>query len=304
MSIKIRLTIAIILMFSLLLGCTKKDQTVEGAANKEQLIVALEQQAEMNNYRFTGQANLNIDWPAFSGKPQQPLTAGLTQMLTNGSMQWHGVSDHLTGRLELDLQLEPHALQTTIDIPVLINHNKLYIQIPLLAATEDEFLSFDLNQQISGWPISTWLTEMINTLDESYFVSFDREDAANTTIGINVTQDNYNELSDALQSSLPSLIHELVDGDMLNNQQAERWNEELTQMDGRFKITTIDQPGYINFGINEDGWIVNIQIALYFDNQVIEIEQAFTDLNDASESFSKQIPEHVRPLEAMIEQFR
>lgn len=305
MSIQTRRTIIAIILcisLSLLIGCTNKDKTEHKIALKEQLIAAFEQQAEIENYRFSGHADLAIDWPAFSGKQLAPLTSSFIAMFASSSMQWHGVSDLTSRRMEIDLQVQPSSLQTTFNIPTLINNSKLYLQLPLFAADEDEYLSYDLQDYGSQLPFASLVTQLTSTLDEEHFTAVEQGD--DTVVGIHVTQDNIAELRSALLASLPSVIDELIGSKLINEQLAELWRHELEQIEERFTITTIDEPGLISFQIDEQGYIVAQQVQLYFDNQVVDIALTFSDINQASDAFEKLLPEKVRPIEPLIEQFR
>src|SRR5690606_19593406 len=103
------MTLAFLTLISV--GCSGGEQLQLDVQN------ALAKQTEMNNYRFSGSANLNLEH-ASAGMNTNPLTTRLITMFTNGKLTWEGVASVEPVRMELSLNLTPHGSNQSIDIPM------------------------------------------------------------------------------------------------------------------------------------------------------------------------------------------
>lgn len=297
-------TLAILLAFSLLLLACSKDETdqdVKREQIKPLLIAAMNKQSDIQTYTFSGEAELYLDWPALTGRSQDPLTSSLTSILTNGKIVWQGVADEQAPRVEVDFTLTPHQFQGQFEVPALINNNKLYIQIPLLATVEDEFLTFDLEPSISNISFMTAMKHLAEAIDEEDYELTDSEDSSDITISLHISKDNIADIVAKLDLQLPAIINELEHQGIISEAQATAWREQRTNSEPiHVSPDQIDQPGIVSFTINEEGFIVRQSYQLYFANQSLQVTYELDQINEAV-SFNQPIPEQTRSINDMFQ---
>lgn len=301
----IYVALMILLALTLLVGCTsKKDDEPhdDDIQLKDELLMALNK--DMGTFHFAGEAKLWLDWPALTGQNLDPLTASMTSALTNGEIAWQGIADLNTSQLEVDLNVRPNEFPADIAVPIIVNNNKLYIQIPLLAAADDEFLTFALDGKVSGSPFTSLLRQVVTALDEAYFEALPEDETPQTTIQVNITKDNVEHIAAAFELHLPGFINEMEQNGLLSHEQAEQWRIQLAnRSESLIHADELDAPGHLSFTINEEGYVSAQSIAIFYANQSLEFQQSLTQINEAV-TFTKPIPQHTRSIEEMMEQWR
>lgn len=298
-------TLAFLLAITLLLvGCSNKEEEGDNEQLKADLIAAISKQSDIQTYVFHGEAELQLDWPALIGQSQDPLTSSLTSILTNGKVAWRGVADEQAPRVEVDLTFSPHQFQGNFEVPAMINHNKLYIQIPLLATSEDEYLTYDLEPGIANVSFVTFMQYLAEAADETYYELIENEASSDRTIAIHINEQNIEDIISKLNSQVPSFITDLDEKGIINDDQANAWREKVTHSE-IFNIIAdqLDQPGVVSFTLNEDGFIISQSLKLYFANQSIEMSHELDQINEAV-TFNKPIPEHTRSIADILNVFQ
>lgn len=299
------MTLSIIFAFSfILLGCSSEDESEQSEQWKATLIAAMNKHSEIETYTFSGEAALQLDWPALTGQVQDPLTSSLTSILTNGKIAWQGVADEQAPRVEVDLTFTPNDFQAQFEVPALLNNNKLYIQIPLLATVEDEYLTYDLEQNLANVSFMTMMRYLAEAVDESYFELVENEASDERTIAFQIDKQNIEDIVSNLDIQLPAIVNDFEQQGIISAEQANDWREQLAHS-SPLHITPeqIDQPGMASFTINEAGFIVSQSFHMYFANQAIEMTQQLDHINEAV-TFNKPMPEHTRSIFDMLNMFQ
>jgi hypothetical protein len=279
----------VILIFSLLIGCSSEDEL------KLEVLEAISKQNEISSYHFNGSANLHLDWASLTQSRQDPLTASLTGLLTNSNIQWEGAAQKESAQLEMDLTIQPHQSDSTFSIPIIIKDNKLYFNIPLLTVSDEEYLYLDLEGDLTSLPFTSILTHIAEAMDEKMFEEINKDDDETTkTIAIHITQENIQEIIESLQTKLPLIITELENSNLINTEKATQWREySASELADKIMITDMDEAGLISFTINQQGFITEQALKLYFANQSLEINNRLDNINQDFQ-FEKEIPEQIR----------
>lgn len=305
--------------------------SVAGCGNGEQLQLdvqkALAKHTEMNNYRFSGSADLSLESPT-AGWSTNPLTAGLLTMITNGQLTWEGVASIEPARVELSLKLIPQGSQQPINIPMLIQDNKMYIHIPAINE-EEQYYEIDMNQlsELSGTdnPLSTEqiggvaqlsssiFHDIISAVNPKRFEEISEPDADLRSINITLEQKQIEEAIDIWYSTFPSIIKQLSDAGYIQPHIQEAWEQKLSQTNQRNSIEnsdqiTLNQPLTLLMKLDDAGFVRESQMIVDITTTdetkdaktwSIDVVNRYDDINQ-NPPFTQPIPTNIKPFSDIL----
>ncbi len=303
--------------------------TVVGCGDGEQLQLdvqkALAKHTEMNNYRFSGSADLSLESPT-AGWSTNPLTAGLLTMITNGQLTWEGVASIEPVRMELALKLTPQGSNQAIDIPMLIQDNKMYIHIPAINE-EKQYYEIDLNQlsELSGAdnPLSTEqisgvgqlsssiFHDIISAINPKRFEEISESGADFRTISITLEQKQIEEAIDIWYSTLPGIITQLSEAGYIQPHIQERWEQNLSQTSHSNSIEDSNQlklnhPLTLLMKLDEAGFVretqmvVDITVTDEAKTWSVDLVNRYDDINQ-NPPFTQPIPTNTKPFTDILD---
>lgn len=321
MKIKWILFVAFIVIISMLTGC------VDGKQLQQDAKTALQMQGEMKNYRFSGNADLQLDLDE-SKAADSPLTGGLIAMFTHGKLAWTGTAGTEPVRFEIDVKLNPNGSDKSIDFPLIIKDNKMYFNIPLLNQ-EDEYFEVDmeqLNKTAQGdKPFSpegllqtqrisqVILSHIIDAMNPKWFKEQSAKNGKEKTITVEIQQDNVEEWMNALFDKLPLIVEELQNQGLVSAEKAGQIKKNIVktkaeQLQKLLKKMQLTKPGRIELTINEQGFVKEQLIQLDYtltgedgtaSKHRIHLYNAVDEIN-RNPAFIKEVPDKVRPFEDLL----
>ncbi len=270
--------IALIFIFSILISCTSEKVEENRTEDlKSKVIEAMNKQKEINNYRFSGEMNLNLNMND-SSSSQNPLTAGLLSMLSHSVIQWQGIAQKSPTELEIDLIIRPHASDLIINIPAMIKDTKLYFNMPMLTLHSNEYLFFELGNE-SNFSFTNMMINVALAIDNNYYERTKSLEEITETITVQITQDSVYTFIQSLQDQFPFLS----ETNILNIQ-----TMELTE------------PAYISITMNDEGYIINQKIKLHYSENTLALQFSMDDINK-SVPFEKETPEETRSFDDILQ---
>jgi hypothetical protein len=314
---KTNVIISVLLLGTLLSGCTKSTHY------KEDVQASLKKQAEMKNYAFSGNADLALGNFIPQAKDSNPITTNLLGILQNSKLAYTGIVNTAPVQLEVDLKATPAALAgATLDLPIILKENKLYLNIPLLSQ-KDEYFSIDLTKlgtaENPKSPLSPDSLKnvsqiassisnlVIADLQEKWFTKAKdqvtlKDGSKATTLSVQVDDKNKAALSTSLQTKLPEIITSLKTNGILSAEQADKLKQS------NFKAIQVTTPSSVIFTIDQAGFIRDQEVNLTFTmpdetgaavNHHINVHQSYEQINQ-SPKFTKEIPQKIKPFEDVL----
>lgn len=319
-----RLVTVFVLTFSLALltaGCVDRGQL------KADMIQAIERQAEMMNYRFSGSARMAVD-PPEGGFSANPLTASLMSMLMKGDLEWEGVASVDPLQLEALLKLTPQGSGKTYEIPLLIKDNKMYIHIPTVNKDE-QFFEIDFQalaemsdntdpspERLSGASeLFAGITgEIVDRIEPKRFdepSESDEDGMRVITAGLN--QKQAKEAVSLWFDAMPAVIDRLASAGYLTPEQSDKWKQNFAtdkraQWEKQSDDLTLGKPLTVSTRIDEQGFVretnLTADLSLETDNGGVknikaDITNRYDDIN-ADPPFTGTIPENVTPFTEIL----
>ncbi|MEX2462440.1 MAG: hypothetical protein WD469_14265 [Paenibacillaceae bacterium] len=314
---KTKIILSILLLGTLLAGC-KEDTHYKLDAQ-----ASITKQIEMKNYVFTGNADIDLGKLISPSKDGNAITANLIGILQNSSIDFNGVANTEPVQLEVDLKAKPVVLAgTSLDLPIILKDNKLYMNIPLLSQ-KDEFFEIDLTKLGSTdhpnsaltpdslkniSQISSSLSKLIvDDMQEAWFkkskdVLTLQDGSKATLLTIVVDDKNKAALSAIFQEKLPKIISTLQTSGILSTEQAEKINQN------NFPSIQIEIPSSIALTIDEAGFIREQQIKLTFSikdaagataTHHLNLKQTYDQINK-NPAFTKEVSAKIKPFEDIL----
>jgi hypothetical protein len=314
---KTKLIIPVLLLGSLLSGCTKDTHY------KEDVQASLKKQIEMKNYSFTGAADLALGNFIPQAKDSNPITTNLLGILQNSKLAYTGIVNTQPVQLEVDLKATPAALAgASLDLPIILKDNKLYLNIPILSQ-KDEYFSIDLTKLGTATnpksplspdslknvsQIASSISKLIiGDMEEKWFDKAKtavtlKDGSKASTLSVQVDEKNKAAISATLQTKLPEIITALNTNGILSAEQAEKLKQS------NFKSIQVVTPSSVVFSIDEAGYIREQQVNLSFTmpdetgtaiNHHINLQQTYEQINK-SPKFTKEIPKKIKPFEDVL----
>lgn len=316
------LLIILVLLVTSVVGCGNGKQLQLDVQN------ALAKHTEMNTYRFSGSADLSLERPAADWS-SNPLTAGLLNMITNGQLTWEGVASVDPVRMELLLKLTPHGSNQPIDIPMLIQDNKMYLHIPAINEAE-QYYEIDLDQlsELSGAgnPLSpeqlggagqlfsSIFHDIISTVNPKRFEEVTNTEAGLRLINITLQQKHVKEVIDIWFTALPGIINQLNAAGYIQPRTLEAWEQKLSQTNHhswveRSDEITLNQPLSLLMKLDEEGFVresqMKVDVTVTDEKKAaktwsVDVVNRYDDINQ-NPPFTQPIPKNVKPFTDILE---
>jgi hypothetical protein len=313
--------IMLVVLATAVVGCGKGKQL---QLDVEQ---ALAKHTEMNNYRFHGSADINLEQPE-GGWSANPLTAGLINMMTNSKMSWEGVASVAPIRTELLLSLTPRSSSQAINIPMLIQDNKMYLHIPAINEPEQYYeINLDELSEMSGTnsPLSvdqlgntgqlfsSISQEIVSSIDPKRFDDVSVKDSDLQSIIIQLNQKHVEDAIDIWFTAAPKILSHLKEAGYIQTQMLESWQQHMTQDDHRSWLErsnefTLNQPISLLTRIDKDGYVRESHMTVDItksDSQAnaktmsIDIVNRYDDINQ-NPAFTQPVPTNIKPFSDIL----
>jgi hypothetical protein len=280
---------------------------------------ALAKHTEMNNYRFHGSTDINIEQPEVDGS-SNPLTAGLINMMTNSKISWEGIASVAPIRMELLLSLTPHNSSQAINIPMLIQDNKMYFHIPAINEPEQYYeINLDERNEMSGTnnPLSvdqlgdagqlfsSISQEIVSSIDPKRFDDVTDKDSDLQSIIITLDQKHIEDAIDIWFTAMPNILSQLNEAGYIQAQMHESWEKHLTQANHRSWMErsnefTLNQPISLLTRIDKDGYVRESHLTqTNAKTWSVDIVNRYDDINQ-SPSFTQPIPTNIKPFSDIL----
>ncbi|MBO9604948.1 MAG: hypothetical protein J7639_03310 [Paenibacillaceae bacterium] len=301
------IVLAAVLAVSLLAGCRNGDGTA-----KQDVLSALGRQAEMNNYRFSGDAELKL-----GNLPQQnglnAVTTSLMTMFLGGKLEWSGVTGDSPLRLEATVKSTPAGSSTALELPILFQDNKLYVNIPLLNK-KDEYYVLGADQLGSAGASALQSLPRIaadasrllaDAIDAKSFKEAKeqvtlKDGTQAKRVTLDITAKNKDAVSTAVSAKWPAFVDSLKSGGLLTNAQADQLKAEAN-----VQLAAGDQ---LAATIDADGFIRELLVKVAFSTaqeggtpQSREINlHAYYDQINRNPAFEKEVPKTTKPFDDVL----
>lgn len=272
-------------------GCSEEQKA------KESMQKALLKQTEMNQYRSSGHAEIRL--------PGIPLI-----------MDWNGAASKNPLRAEADVKLSLPGSEKSVELPLIVQDNRLYLRIPALNQKDEYFVLETASPAGSvGTPLAenlknadqlsrTVYTALIEDLHSGWFRQDPEpvklEDGTTAqTINVNIDANNAASISAAWNKNMPAVFEALRQFGLITDTQA---NKMKTDWSG--KKLQLEAPGQIAFVVDGEGWIrrqnVNLQCTVSSNIQQsaeryqIILASRYEGINRTPD-FHKEIPTRTKP---------
>lgn len=287
------------LFLPLLAAC---DDGPEAKAGMQQ---ALAKQAEAASYRFSGAAELEL--ASIPAPGANPLASGLNALLKNSKLEWSGVAAAEPLRLEADLSVAPQGSSSSFQLPMIINDSKLYVHIPLLNGP-DEYTAWNMAadgeaEAAAKLPVENLknaqgasldiLHLLLDDLDASSF----KRDKKTGELVFSIDEKNSGAVSETWTRQRRAIADKLLQHGLTTNAQA-----EAVAGDGAAPWAIVP-PGEIRLSVDEQGFIAELRVDLYFRSVLqssmpghIRLTNRYEEINQ-NPPFAKDIPSRVKPFE-------
>lgn len=285
----------------LVTGCTPK-----GGQLAEELQAAWANQQEVKTYLTSGSAELQLDLPLPDAE-QRPLTSALLSSLLHSKYEWEGATDTDAARFETDMTITPASLDAAIHLPILIEEATLYFHLPMINKAE-EYMKIPLGDQFDVTAsqvhglFAGWLEGVSAAADSTWLTESKAENPAHRSIHMTINEER-----------LPVIM----------NAAADQWDQMLTQLDeaglnatmlqdaslrATLRNAGFSKDGYLNFTLNEQGYIQEAELSLPFlagepsanaAEQLISIHYTWDRMNEEIQ-FVKAKPTSTKTLDAIF----
>jgi len=313
---KLKLIVPLVLACTILTSCTDVTKTKQEVQN------ALTKQIDMKNDVFSGTIDLDLGNLIPQSTNNNTITNSLIGILQNSKITWQGVENTNPLQMEVDIKATPAALGTTLDLPILLKDNKLYMNIPLLN-TQGKYFSVDLGTDGSGNGQKDALTPdslksvtqvtyqissmLVTDLDPKWFTQVDEPTALkgaqqSNTIIVNIDDANKAEFSKIVQANFPSFIDTFAKSGIITPNQAVLFKQQnITSLQ-------VQSPSKIAITIDESGFIRTFSIQMNFTlhdaagtavKHHINLQQSYEQINQ-NPKFSMPIPSETMPLSDVL----
>jgi len=284
---------------------------------KNDVTAALTKQAEVKQYAFTGEADLNVGLPA-PAADSNAATAVLVSMFSTGKIAWSGLSSTDPLRMEAEYKLTPGGSSASFTLPVIFKDNLIYMSIPLLNKP-GEYFSFNLagsggaaeSQAASdagslknvNQAMSDSVKQLVGDFDPKWFKK-DKKTAQlkdggeATVIRVPVTEKNKDAVTEKLQAKLPAVLDGWKASGILTAAQAGGLKAGVA---GSWRVTggelafTLDQAGFVR----QETVNIDYRTAAEADRHV-HYTQSYDGINQPP-AFKKDTPKSVRPFAEVLQ---
>lgn len=335
-NIKLFFLAMLVLVMPFIAGCslTASNKNADG---KQLLLDALKKQQEMESMAFEGEYSLNIEFDT-----EDPDLLAVSSFLENVKISYKGVIDQDKAELLLEAHLNLEGFRTSIEIPIIVEEEKVMVKIPaLMGFIPDEFagkyVAIDLNEmaELSGEEslseeeeeavltlAQDILSVFLNSFDDSFFTVSDK----NSIITLDISGDNiYDVIEQFVKSGLPEFYELLSQSSYLEllglsafdleeleyiiDEIPEDISEEIAEIK---EFLQVDK-GEMVVELNKDGFISKQDFVLdftlidpiYTESITISLSSntTYSKINQAQEFSMEVFDEDVADLMEIIESF-
>lgn len=294
------------MVFLLLSGCVPK-----GEQFKEISLAALEYYTQLSSYGFEGSGVVHI--PVYESDNSDDQM-NILDLLQKASWSWKGIADFEAQRMDIKVGVAPEQSDLSMQIPVILTSDILYIKLPAWNTDESAILAVNLPDDIKKRSIQKYmqlfpklLTQVITPLHPKYFTLIE-EDEKLKRISIPIDQNTVLPMLKQLEPNLEDILALLQEFGLIQTQQAELWLDTFESDAFLDKIKTIQLPeeGYITFTVQDQNQLLGVSIKLVFQFgedpsslHRLEWDTHFSNHNEQME-FSEPIPDQAIELDDIL----
>lgn len=282
---------------------------------KEEAVTALSKHDEITSYTFSGSADMDFNHAA-QDSSNNPIVDSLQQSLLQGSLSWEGTA--ALSPLRIEAEFAAGTSGSALSLPVLIADSHMYVNIPLINKPEEYFqIDFAELSQLAGSDAAVTderlkqtahlfadlYHDLYNSLEERWFSRLSSEQGEaedEVRIGIDITEENEDELSQTIREHWPSIVDTLQSYGLLSQEKALDWRE-------KGQTLSLHSPGQLSIVVNEEGYASSQRLELTYswaevNPQTITLEQSYDQINQ-NPQFQKEIPEQALPFNQILRLF-
>lgn len=285
-------------------GCTSKD------TSQQQLLEALNRQADISSYTFNGKLALDLgQLPA--AILDQPYTTTILDWLRQSDIAWSGSKDGSQRREEVELRFSSPDGSSEFTIPVIHAADMIYVHIPLIN-TDDEYFTIpapSLTAQLQDAVMSA-AAELIAAMEASWFSSAETA-TGGSNISVTITQDEWPAFLAIVDETLPKILSAWQETGLVTSEQAEwinkSWHELHAQDHDSLQLAE-GQDASIHFALAPDGFISSFEAELRLASRGVgdtvstngfHIQHNWENIGRAP-SFKRDIPNTTIPIEELL----
>lgn len=284
-------------------GCTPKYEKL-----KQELLSAIENNQDIQSYRFHGKAVLHLT-------PLLHETDDALSAVLNGTWSWDGVADLSASKVETQLRLAPADADLSVQIPFLIEQSHLYFQLPFLNLP-DEYWSLDMSEQTPyvgpgalGTAAYQALSALVEAVEGKRFDDTSEKGSTYKKVTIPLTQQNVPLILRDIKNAVPDILSPLLQAGIVTTAQSEQmkaWSEDPMTAE-RLQHIQFEEDGEFTFIVDRQGFIVGFILNLHYKPDEtspavrIEVEYHLEDVNKTPE-FTMETPAKTKPFDELLKQ--
>ncbi|GFR37445.1 hypothetical protein PRECH8_07410 [Insulibacter thermoxylanivorax] len=272
---------------------------------------AIAQQAQASSYNIDGKLRLRLDAMPFDVS-DQPYTAVILGQLQQGEIAWSGVTDLDAVRSEATLQFTSADASSSFIMPILLDNEQLYIQVPVINM-EGEYFVLPAPEAAKhlAKPLLASFAHLIEAMDSKWFQNVTIE-GTDYRVKLTIDDQNWEAFLAAVSKAMPDILAEWQSIGILTSTQATavagRWASFAETKGGNLRPAddrgftleaTIDEAGYIAM-LTADITLVSKDGGTPTDSRYdANLRVIWTQINEPA-TFVRPIPEDTVPIEEIL----
>ncbi|TVY09619.1 hypothetical protein [Paenibacillus cremeus] len=282
-------------------GCTDHKQL------KQDLQAAVQKQEQALANHFSGTVDLKLDASLFQGAA--PMAAAMLTTLKDSHIEYSGAATLAEPvRMEATLKVLPKGAASSIDMPLLIKDNKLYLQMPAINKP-DEYLMLPLDKgperlKNTGHLSSVVYGKLLEGINPDWLEPGQQQETLPGStepvkrITLNITDKNQKAAADAINGVIPGILSELLQSGLSTSAQTDQWKKAMST----FQVTS---PSSVSMLIDNQGFIREQSGKLQFRVdassavQAMEWKHTTSDINQTI-SFTQDEPKQVKSMDDIL----
>lgn len=285
-------------------GCT------DNTPLKQDMLQATAKQEQITSYRFSGSIELKAD-ASLLGQAS-PMTTALFALLKDSKLEYSGLTDLPSSRMESDVKVTPAGAATT-EVPILIKDSKLYFHMPPLNKP-DEYMVLPMDSTKSQAASAASLKNtgrLTSDLSKKFWEGIDPkwlssskeatalpDGSTGKKITLTVNVKNEKAFSDNWNNAVPGLVDIMKTNGLASGALADTWSNTLKQVKLKAPTTiemVIDGQGFIR----QQRWDLTFTSGGSTNENKLVWTQSLSELNQ-SPAFTKEIPAKQKSLEELL----
>ncbi len=129
-------SVTILWLVGILSGCSQQNQL------KKIVVQAIDQQANLTSYHFSGNAKLEVTDELLQSSNQ--IAIQFLKLLNHSTMEWSGIAQVNPSRLEMDLTITPADSGQKVALPIILSEEQLWVKLPMINSLPDEYTLFHI----------------------------------------------------------------------------------------------------------------------------------------------------------------